>query len=62
MLGSCGNKPPGKENRASKASNALTSLAGEVLYEMAGCLRSAVLLALRSKLIERLYLGDTRTF
>jgi hypothetical protein len=47
-----GNKPPGKENRFSSASNALNSWLVRFLYEMAGCPRSAVLLALRSKLIE----------
>jgi hypothetical protein len=49
---SYGNKPPGKENRFSSASNALNGWLVRVLYEMAGCLRSAVLLALRNNLIE----------
>jgi hypothetical protein len=47
-----GNKLPGKGNRFSSASNALNSWLVRFLYEMAGCLRSAVPLALRSKLIE----------
>jgi hypothetical protein len=46
------NKFPGKENRFSSASNALNSWLVRFLYEMAGCLRSAVLLALCSNLIE----------
>jgi hypothetical protein len=47
-----GNKPPGKGNHFSSASNALCGCIVRLWEQMAGCLRSAVPLALHSKLIE----------
>jgi len=48
-LWSYGNKPTGKGNRASKASNAFNGWLVRFLYEMTGCRSETVLLALRSK-------------